>query len=83
MDFFEVVTFTGARLYVLAAMEHATRRVRILGATAHPGAAWVAEVARNFVMDIEDAGCTIKYVLRERDGTSTLPCSARSSPTPA
>ena len=69
MDFLEVVTLTGARLYVLAAIEHATRRVRILGATAHPGAAWVAQAARNLVMDIEDAGCTITYVIRDRDGT--------------
>ena len=35
-DFFETVTLTGARMYVLAVIEHASRRIRILGATAAP-----------------------------------------------
>lgn len=30
-DFLETVTLTGARLYVLAVIEHANRRVRVLG----------------------------------------------------
>ncbi|MEU6265544.1 helix-turn-helix domain-containing protein [Saccharopolyspora shandongensis] len=53
--FFETVTPSGSRMYVLAVIEHTTRRIRILGATAHPTAAWVAQVARNLVMDLEDA----------------------------
>jgi hypothetical protein len=35
-DFLETVTLTGARMYVLAVIEHASRRIHILGATPHP-----------------------------------------------
>jgi transposase len=55
-DFFETVTLSGARLYLLAVIEHGTRRIRILGATSHPVASWVAQAAKNLVMDLEDAG---------------------------
>jgi len=55
-DFFETVTVTGAHLFVLAVIEHAIRRIRVLGATAHPTATWVVQAARNLVMDLEDAG---------------------------
>jgi hypothetical protein len=37
-DFFETVTLGGTRLFVLTVIEHATRRIRILGATPHPTA---------------------------------------------
>ena len=38
-DFFETITLTGTRMYVLAVIEHAHRRIRILDATPHPTAA--------------------------------------------
>ena len=42
-DFFETVTLSGARVFVLAVIEHHTRRIRVLGATALPTASWVAQ----------------------------------------
>jgi transposase len=56
-DFLETTALTGAKLYVLAVIEHTTRRIRILGVTAHPTGGWVAQTAPNLVMDLEDAGC--------------------------
>jgi putative transposase len=67
-DFIETITLTGTRMYVLAVIEHTSRRIRILGATAHPSAAWVTQAARNLVMDLEDTRCRAKYLIRDRDG---------------
>ncbi|MFF4625095.1 hypothetical protein [Nonomuraea jabiensis] len=40
-DFIETITLNGQRQYILAVIEHATRRIRVLGTTAHPSANWV------------------------------------------
>jgi putative transposase len=67
-DFTETVTLTGARMYVPTVIEHASRRIRVLGVTAHPTAARVGQAARNLVMDLEDAHCRAKFLIRDRDG---------------
>jgi putative transposase len=55
-------------MYVFAVIDHASRRIRILGATAHPTATWVAQAAKNLVMDLDDAGCRARYLIRDRGG---------------
>jgi transposase InsO family protein len=67
-DFFETHTLSGTRMYVFAVIEHAHRRIRILGATAHPSTAWVTQAARNLVMDLADTGCSARFMIRDRDG---------------
>ncbi len=72
LDFFTADLLNGTKVYVLAAIEHGTRRIRILGATGHPVQAWVVQQARNLLMDLEDAGTRVKFVIHDRDANFTL-----------
>ena len=50
-DFFTADLVDGTPACVLAVIEHATRRIRILGVTQHPTGAWTTQHARNLIMD--------------------------------
>jgi transposase len=69
MDFIETVTLTGQRQYILAAIHHASRRVRVIGTTTHPTHTWVTQAIRNLLMDLDDAGNLgrIRFLIRDRD----------------
>ncbi|ASQ93540.1 integrase core domain-containing protein [Streptomyces sp. 11-1-2] len=67
-NFLETVTVSGARMYILVVIEHSSRRIRILGATAHPTTSWVTQAAKNLVMDLEDVDCRARFMIRDRDG---------------
>jgi putative transposase len=66
-DFFTVDLLNGTSAYVLAVIEHATRRIRILGVTDHPTNRWVTQMARNLLMDLDGHVDSVKFLLRDRD----------------
>jgi transposase len=69
--FFTADLLNGARVHVLAVIEHGTRRVRILGTTEHPVQARVVQQARNLLMDLADAGTRVKFMIHDRDASFT------------
>jgi transposase len=70
-DFFTADLLDGTQAYVLAVIEHATRRIRILGVTVHPTGAWTAQQARNLVMDLGEQAHQIKFIIRDRGSNYT------------
>ena len=70
-DFFTADLLDGTQAYVLAVIEHATRRIRILGVTLHPTSEWTAQQARNLLMDLDEQTHRVRFMIRDRGSNFT------------
>ena len=70
-DFFTVDTVFLQRIHIFFILEVGTRRVHVLGVTPHPTGPWVAQQARNLLMDLDERAETFKFLVRDRDGKFT------------
>ena len=52
-------------------IEHAIRRIRILGVTLHPTGEWTTQQARNLIMDMSDQTHRVKFMIRDRGSNFT------------
>jgi transposase InsO family protein len=52
-------------------IEFETRFVHVLGLTANPDGAWVAQQARNLLIDLEERAGEFRFLVRDRDAKFT------------
>lgn len=60
------------RVYVLFFIEQASRTVHVMGATTNPAGPWVAQQARNLLMDLGERAEHLKFLIRDRDTKFTM-----------
>jgi transposase InsO family protein len=70
-DFLTVETIGLSRLYVLFVIELQRRRVWLAGVTANPTGPWVAQQARELMMNMGEQATAFQLLIRDRDAKFT------------
>jgi putative transposase len=70
-DFFTADLLDGTQAYVLAVIEHASRRIRVLGVTQHPTGEWTTQQVRNLLMDLGEQAHRVRFMIRDRGSNFT------------
>ena len=67
------------RTYIV--IKHGTRLVCLAGITANPDGAWMAQAARNFLMNLGQHAASVKFLIGDRAGQfiGSTPCSRRKA----
>jgi putative transposase len=66
-DFLTVDTVWLRRLYVLVFLSIGSRRVEYMACTSNPDTAWMLQQARNLLMNLDDRGGQVRFLLHDRD----------------
>jgi transposase InsO family protein len=66
-DFLAVDTIWLRRLYVLVFLSIGSRRVEYVARTSNPDTAWMLQQARNLLMDLDDRGRPVRFLIHDRD----------------
>lgn len=66
-DFFTVDTIRLRRLSVLVFLSVGSRRIEYVACTSKPNTAWMLQQARNLLMDLDDHGRQVRFLLHDRD----------------
>ena len=69
--FFTADLLDGTQAYVLTVIEHAARRIRILGVTLCPTGDWTTQQARNLIIDLGGQAEPVKFMIRDRGSNFT------------
>jgi putative transposase len=82
-DFFTVDTVWLRRLYVLAFLSIGSRRIEYFACTSKPATAWILQQVRNLLMELDDRGLPVRFLIHDRDAkfprTFDAPWRAKTS----
>ena len=66
-DFLTVETIWLTRIYVLFFVSLERRRIEFIASTSNPDGRWIAQQARNLLMQLADRGQPFRFLLHDRD----------------